>query len=694
MNSIPLDQLTEEKAKEELKALAQTIALHDRLYYLEDQPQISDAEYDELRLRNAAIEKKFPYLIREDSPSLRVGAPLTGPFKKVKHRRVVLSLDNGFEDQDVYDFMDRIRRFLGLSQDIPIEIVAEPKIDGLSATLEYEKGIFVLGATRGDGIEGEDITQNLKTLKDIPNLIEDKNFPALTEIRGEVYMRHVDFVAMNAERQKDSLPLFANPRNAAAGSVRQLDPQITAGVPSNFFAYACDDYDPFHVLTHWDFLEKLKRYGFIVNPLARLCKNVEEILAYYHELEAQRATLPYDIDGIVYKVNRLDWQKRMGFSTRAPRWALAHKFPAQKAQTILEDILIQVGRTGTLTPVAVLKPVTVGGVVVSRATLHNEDEISRKDVRIGDTVIIQRAGDVIPQVLSPVLEKRPEDAKPFVFPHTCPVCGSHAIRLPGEVARKCIGGLICTAQAALRIRHLISRDAFDIEGLGSKHVDAFYKEGLIHFPQDIFTLEKRDQESLPPLRLREGWGPLSAQNLFKSINARRKISLHRFIYALGIPQVGQATAKLLARHYLSYTAFRDAMIVAKDQESESYTGLISIDGIGPSVSEDLIAFFDEPHNLQVLHDLLEEITVLNETPPQISDSPLANKTIVFTGTLEHMTRAEAKVRAEALGAKVSSSVSSKTDYVVVGADAGSKEKAAQALGVKVLGEEAWLKLLG
>lgn len=694
MNSIPVDQLTEEKAKEELKILAQTIVLHDRLYYLEDQPQISDAEYDELRLRNAAIEKKFPYLIREDSPSLRVGAPLTGPFKKVKHRRVVLSLDNGFEDQDVYDFMDRIRRFLGLSQDIPIEIVAEPKIDGLSATLEYEKGIFVLGATRGDGIEGEDITQNLKTLKDIPNLIEDKNFPALTEIRGEVYMRHVDFVAMNAERQKDNLPLFANPRNAAAGSVRQLDPQITAGRPLKFFAYACDDYDPFHVPTHWDFLEKLKRYGFIVNPLARLCRNVEEILAYYHELEAQRATLPYDIDGIVYKVNRLDWQKRMGFSTRAPRWALAHKFPAQKAQTILEDILIQVGRTGTLTPVAVLKPVTVGGVVVSRATLHNEDEIARKDVRIGDTVIIQRAGDVIPQVLSPVLEKRPEDAKPFAFPHICPVCGSHAIRLPGEVARKCIGGLICTAQAALRIRHLISRDAFDIEGFGSKHVDAFYKEGLIHSPQDIFTLEKRDQESLTPLRLREGWGPLSAQNLFKSINARRRIPLHRFIYALGIPQVGQATAKLLARHYLSYTAWKEAIIAAKDQANEAYVGLISIDGIGPSVSQDLIAFFDEPHNIQVLHALLEEITVLNETPPQISDSLLANKTIVFTGTLEHMTRAEAKVRAESLGAKVSSSVSSKTDYVVVGADAGSKEKAAQALGVKVLGEEAWLKLLG
>ncbi|MBX9787082.1 MAG: NAD-dependent DNA ligase LigA [Alphaproteobacteria bacterium] len=693
MTSIPVSQLTEEDAKEELKVLAQTIALHDRLYYLEDQPQISDAEYDELRSRNAAIEKRFPYLIREDSPSLRVGVPLTGPFKKVKHRRAVLSLDNGFEDQDIYDFMDRIRRFLGLSQETPIEIVAEPKIDGLSATLEYEKGTFVLGATRGDGTEGEDITQNLKTLKDIPNFIEDKNFPTLTEIRGEVYMRHEDFMAMNEERQKDSIPLFANPRNAAAGSVRQLDPKITASRPLKFFAYACDDYDPFHVPTHWDFLEKLKRCGFVVNPLARLCENVDEILAYYHELEVQRATLPYDIDGIVYKVNRLDWQKRMGFSTRAPRWALAHKFPAQKAQTLLEDILIQVGRTGTLTPVAVLKPVTVGGVVVSRATLHNEDELARKDVRIGDTVIIQRAGDVIPQVLSPVLEKRPEAAKPFVFPHTCPVCGSHAVRLPGEVARKCIGGLICTAQAALRIRHFISRDAFDIEGFGTKHVDAFYKEGLIHSPQDIFTLEKRDQESLTPLRLKEGWGPLSAQNLFKSINARRKIPLHRFIYALGIPQVGQATAKLLARHYLSYATWKDAMMAAKDQESEAYAGLVSIDGIGPSVSQDLIAFFDEPHNLQVLHDLLEEIIVVNEIPLQISDNPLANKTLVFTGTLEHMTRAEAKVRAESLGAKVSSSVSSKTDYVVVGADAGSKAKAAHALGVKVLSEEAWLKLL-
>ena len=693
MNAIPVDQLTEEGAKEELKVLAQTIALHDRLYYFEDQPQITDAEYDELRLRNTAIEKKFPHLIRHDSPSLRVGAPLTGPFKKVKHRRAVLSLDNGFEDQDIYDFMGRIRRFLGLSPETPIEIVAEPKIDGLSATLKYEKGAFVLGATRGDGTEGEDITQNLKTLKDVPNSVEDKGFPSLTEIRGEIYMRHEDFMAMNREREGNNLPLFANPRNAAAGSVRQLDPKITASRPLKFFAYACDDYEPFHVPTHWAFLERLKSYGFVVNPLARLCGSVDEILAYYHELEGQRASLSYDIDGIVYKVNRIDWQKRMGYSARAPRWALAHKFPAQKAQTILEDILIQVGRTGILTPVATLKPVTVGGVVVSRATLHNEDEIARKDVRPGDTVIIQRAGDVIPQVLSPILEKRPEDAKPFIFPHTCPICDSHAVRLPGEVARKCIGGLICAAQAALRIRHFISRDAFDIEGFGTKHVDAFYKEGLIHSPQDVFTLEKRDKESLTPLRLREGWGVLSVQNLFKSINARRKIPLSRFIYALGIPQVGQATAKLLARHYLSYVAWKDAMVTAKDQASEAYAELISIDGIGPSVSEDLIAFFDEPHNLHVLNDLLEEITVLNETPPQISDNPLIHKTIVFTGTLEHMTRTEAKVRAESLGAKVSSSVSSKTDYVVVGADAGSKAKTAQALGVKVLKEEEWLKLL-
>ncbi len=692
VSQIPADRLSEEEAQEELKRLSALIAYHDRLYYLEDQPEISDGEYDELRLRNAAIEKRFSHLIREDSPSLRVGTPLLGAFKKVRHRRAMLSLDNGFEDQDVYDFFDRIRRFLGLSRETPIEVVAEPKIDGLSATLDYQKNHFFLGATRGDGIEGEDITFNLKTIKDIPSFIGAKDFPSATEIRGEVYMRHEDFMAMNRERETQRLPFFANPRNAAAGSVRQLDSAITASRPLKFFAYGCDDYGPFPVTTHWEFLEKLKGWGFVVNPLARLCEGVEEVLVYYRELEAQRESLAYDIDGIVYKLNRIDWQNRMGYSARAPRWALAHKFPAQKAQTRLNDILIQVGRTGTLTPVALLEPVTVGGVVVSRATLHNEDEMARKDIRVGDTVIIQRAGDVIPQILEVILEKRPVNSKSFEFPPICPVCGSHAIRLPGEAARKCIGGLVCTAQAALRLRHFVSRDAFDIEGFGSKYVEAFYKEGLIRFPQDIFTLEERDRQSLTPLRTREGWGPLSAKNLFRAIEERRKISLSRFIYALGIPQVGQATAKLLARHYLSYTAWKEAMIDAKNPESEAYSDLLSIDGIGPSVSEDLIAFFDELHNLEVLNALLENVTIIDEKPSQSSFSLLANKTIVFTGTLKHMSRSEAKVRAEALGAKVSSSVSAKTDYVVIGADAGSKAKTAKELGVKMLTEEEWLKM--
>lgn len=689
-----MEQVTEAQAKAELERLAKLIAHHDRLYYLEDDPEISDAEYDDLRIRNAELEKQFPHLVRPDSPSLKVGAPLLGPFKKVKHRKAMLSLDNGFSHQDVFDFVERVRRFLGLSPNERIELVAEPKIDGLSATLDYQQGHFVLGATRGDGVEGEDITANLKTIADIPQLIAGSDFPSATEIRGEVYMRHDEFVAMNEARQSKGESLFANPRNAAAGSVRQLDPKVTASRPLKFFAYACDDYGPFAVASHWEYLEKLKDWGFVVNPLARLCQNVEEALAYYQDLEAKRAALPYDIDGIVYKVNRIDWQNRMGSSARAPRWALAHKFPAQQAQTRVEDIRIQVGRTGTLTPVAILQPVTVGGVVVSRASLHNEDEIARKDVRVGDTVVIQRAGDVIPQVVSVVLDKRPAQSQSFVFPHQCPVCGSHAVRLPGEVARKCMGGLVCSAQAALRLRHFVSRDGFDIEGFGAKHVIAFYQEGLIRFPQDIFTLEERDRHSLTPLRAREGWGALSVQNLFKAIDARRKIALHRFIYALGIPQVGQATAKLLARHYLSYTAWKEAMIAAKDSTSEAYETLTLIDGIGPSVSADLIAFFDEPHNLEVLGALTQQVTVLDEEPLQVGSTPLSGKTVVFTGTLQHMSRVEAKVRAETLGAKVASSVSTKTDYVVVGEDAGSKAKKAQELGVTILTEEEWMEMLG
>jgi DNA ligase (NAD+) len=655
----PITHLTEKEAQTELARLAELIAYHDRRYYLDDAPEISDEDYDELRIRNEAIEKRFPRLVRQDSPSLRVGAPLMGAFRKVAHRSPMLSIDNGFEDQDLYDFMDRIRRFLNLSPETPIELVAEPKIDGLASTLEYQSGTFVLGATRGDGREGEDITANLKTIQDIPHHIGAQDFPELVEIRGEVYMRHKDFMRMNEERQREELPSFANPRNAAAGSLRQLDPTITAKRPLKFFAYACDSYAPFHVTTHAEFLEKLKHWGFVVNPLVKICRTVEEALTYFHDLEDKRADLPYDIDGIVYKVNRIDWQNRMGASARAPRWALAHKFPPRKAETRVEGIVIQVGRTGTLTPVANLEPVTVGGVVVSRATLHNEDEIARKDIRVGDTVLVQRAGDVIPQVVKVIFDKRPKNAPPFVFPHRCPVCGSHAVRLPGEAARKCVGGLICKAQVALRLRHFVSRDAFDIEGFGNKHVEAFFKEGLITAPADIFTLEKRDSASDTPLSTREGWGALSASNLFKAIESRRIIPLHRFIYALGILQVGQATAKLLARHYVTYRAWEKAMIEAKNPESEAYADLLSIEGIGPCVSADLIAFFDEPHNRKVLMDLLQQLTILNEEIPRVGTGPLAGKSIVFTGTLVHMTRQEAKVRAEAMGARVSSAVSKK-----------------------------------
>ncbi len=683
-------KLTETQAKAELKRLAELIAYHDRLYYL-DQPELSDAEYDQLRLQNTALEKQFPHLIRPDSPSLRVGIAPTGPFKKVRHRKPMLSLDNAFEAQDVYDFMERVRRFLNLEPNTPIELVAEPKIDGLSAVLTYDKGTFIRGATRGDGEEGEDITANLKTIADIPLHLAGKNHPPLMEIRGEVYMAHKDFIAMNEIRVAEGEAPFANPRNAAAGSLRQLDPTITAKRPLKFFAYACDDYGPFQVTTHWDFLQELKAWGCVVNPLARLCPTLEDALAYYTELAEQRATLPYDIDGIVYKVNRIDWQNRLGASTHAPRWAIAHKFPAEQATTLLKDITIQVGRTGVLTPVANLEPVTVGGVVVSRAGLHNEDDLARKDIRVGDTVIVQRAGDVIPQVIRPLLEKRPLSSEPFVFPHTCPVCGAHAVRMEGEAARKCVGGLTCPAQASLRLRHFVSRDAFDIEGLGSKNIESFFQEGLIHSPQDIFTLEARDAKSLTPLRNREGWGPLSASNLFKAIEARRRIPLHRFIYALGIPQVGDATAKLLAHHYGTFEAWQTNMIAAKDPLSEAYTDLTSIDGIGPAVSEDLVAFFDEPHNLTILTALLSELTILEDIPRPVTTTPFTHKTIVFTGTLHTMSRAEAKARAEAMGAKVASSVSAKTDYVVIGEDPGSKAKQAKELGVTCLTEEDWVR---
>jgi DNA ligase (NAD+) len=687
----PVEKLTRAEAGAELGRLAAEIARHDRLYHQDDAPEISDADYDKLRQRNAAIEARFPELVREDSPSLKVGAAPAEAFAKVKHLKPMLSLDNGFDEADARDFAARVRRFLKLDGDAPLELAAEPKIDGLSANLLYEKGRFVRGATRGDGTIGEDITANLRTLKDIPQRLKGTGIPDLIEMRGEVYMQRQDFIAMNAERTAAGEPVFANPRNAAAGSVRQLDPSITAGRPLRFFAYTWGEISARPANTHWEMLRRFEEWGFSVNPLTKLCETIDEALAVHAKIAETRASLPYDIDGVVYKVNRLDWQDRLGMVSRAPRWAIAHKFPAEQAVTKLNDIIIQVGRTGTLTPVAMLEPVTVGGVVVARATLHNEDEIQRKDVRIGDTVLVQRAGDVIPQILGVKIDNRPKGATPFAFPDHCPACGSTAIREPGEVARRCTGGLICPAQAVERLRHFVSRDAFDIEGLGARHVEEFHRDGLIRMPGDLFRLAARRAE----IEEREGWGKQSVSKLLAAVESRRKIPLDRFIYALGIRQIGQATARLLARNYGSLAAFRQAMIEAQDPESPAYHELDSITGIGESMAADLVGFFAEPHNIAVLDDLAREVTVEDAAAPAgTASSSVAGKTVVFTGSLETMTRHEAKARAEALGAKVAESVSRKTDYVVVGADAGSKAKKAAELGVTTMTEQDWLKLIG
>ena len=686
----PVSELSSAEAAAELEALAAEIAAHDRAYYQDSAPGVSDAEYDALRRRNEAIEARFPDLIREDSPSRRVGAPATGGFAKVVHARPMLSLANAFNDQDLVEFVEGVRRFLKELRDdpgIPLEMMAEPKIDGLSVSLRYEHGHFIQGATRGDGATGEDVTANLLTLADIPEQLDQG--PETLEVRGEVYMTKRDFAALNARQQAGGGKVFANPRNAAAGSLRQLDPGVTAERPLRFFAYAWGEVSAPVFATHQRFLEMLDNIGFPVNPLASLCQGVDEMLAFYRELAVTRAELPYDIDGVVFKVNRIDWQERLGAVSRAPRWAIALKFEAEKAETILRSIRIQVGRTGTLTPVAELEPVTVGGVVVSRATLHNEDEIRRKEVRVGDTVVVQRAGDVIPQVVSVVLDKRPPGTTEYVFPELCPECGSLAIREEGEVARRCTGGLICPAQAVERLKHFVSRNAFDIEGLGTKHIQTFWKDGLIAGPGDIFRLRERAGE----IRTREGWGGKSVDNLLAAIEQRRTITLDRFIYALGIRQVGQATARLLAKQYGSLFAWRAAMMVAADPDSDAYLDLVGIDGIGPAAAADITAFFAEPHNQQVLDDLQSQLNVEDCNAPQASGSPIVGKTLVFTGTLENMTRSEAKARAETLGAKVVGSVSKKTDYVVVGADAGSKARKASELGVTTLTEREWVDLI-
>jgi DNA ligase (NAD+) len=548
-------------------------------------------------------------------------------------------------------------------------------------------------ATRGDGTEGEDITANIKTIKQLPDLLMGE-VPKQIEIRGEVYMTKSDFAALNAAQSEKGGKIFANPRNAAAGSLRQLDPAITASRPLKLFAYGWGFADKTPWETHWEFLQQLKHWGFPISPQSKLCRTVDEILENYDHLAAERASLPFDIDGVVYKVNRIDWQKRLGFVSRAPRWAVAHKFPAEQAQTVLEAIEIQVGRTGTLTPVARLKPVNVGGVLVSNATLHNADEIERKDIRVGDTVVIQRAGDVIPQVVEVIKDKRPKGAKAYAFPEKCPVCGSDAIREEGEVARRCTGGLFCEAQVLERLRHFTSRDAFDVEGLGEKNLEAFLSAGLVKDPADIFTLEARDKKSNRPLHEWEGWGTTSAKKLFDAINKRRTITLERFIYALGIPQVGQATARLLAQHYGSSKAWRKAMIAAADEGSDAYNELTGIDSVGPSTADDLIGFFGEKHNLEILDRLIEALDITDFEKIDTSRSAIANMTVVFTGTLMRMTRSEAKTKAQSLGAKVAGSVSKKTDLVVAGPGAGSKLTEAEALGVRVVTEDEFLGLIG
>ena len=694
-----VEALTEKEARDEHARLAKEIAKHDKAYYQNDAPKVSDAIYDALRQRLEGIEARFPSLVDLFSPTQRVGAAPSGKFGEITHAVPMLSLGNAFKGEDVEDFVGRIRRFLGLGENEPVAITAEPKIDGLSASIRYEKGKLVHGATRGDGQTGEDVTRNLLTLDEIPDTLAGTDWPDVVEVRGEVYMSHADFAALNERQEAAGKPAYKNPRNAAAGSLRQIDPVMTAQRPLKFFAYAWGEVSEPLAQTQLDAVSRLQSFGFETNPLMKRCNGVSDLIDVYRSIESQRATLGYDIDGVVYKVDRLDWQERLGFVARAPRWAVAHKFPAEQATTVLEAIDIQVGRTGALTPVARLKPVTVGGVVVTNATLHNQDELERKDIRIGDTVIIQRAGDVIPQIVRVVDPDRADRSAPFDFPTECPVCGSHAVREHDEktgkldAVRRCTGGLVCAAQLKERLKHFVSRKAFDIEGLGTKQIEAFQAEGLVKEPADIFTLKARNEagEISPPLQEREGFGETSIGNLFQAIEDRRTIAFGRFLNALGIRHVGENTAQLLARTYTRWPDFR-AAAEALDNEAVR-AEMLGIDGIGNAAVEALQQYFSESHNRDVLDRLETELTI-EDAESVKNDSPVAGKTVVFTGTLERMTRDEAKAKAQSLGAKVSGSVSGKTDYLVAGPGAGSKAKKAADLGVETLTEDEWFSLIG
>jgi len=703
LREIAVDDLSAPDAAVELEFLAAEIAAADAAYYQEDAPKLTDAAYDALRQRNTAIEERFPKLILKDSPSKRVGSGVAAGFGKVQHRPPMLSLGNAFSDEDVAEFYDRIRRFLNLPTGERIDIVVEPKIDGLSISLRYEKGIFVRGATRGDGREGEDVTANVRTMAEVPDKI-DGDVPDVLEVRGEIFMSKADFLSLNQRQEEAGGKLFANPRNAAAGSLRQKDASVTASRPLKIFVYAWGDVSGvdgqgYGGQVDWPdqgtFYERLKAWGFPVNPYAKVCETLGETLALYQKLSADRAMLDYDIDGVVYKVNRLDWQERLGFVSRAPRWAIAHKFPAEKAETILNDIVIQVGRTGALTPVAELEPVNVGGVVVSRATLHNEDEVMvRLDARVGDRVVIERAGDVIPKIVQVLKEKRTSEPATWSPPAVCPCpLETPTVRPEGEAVRRCSGGLECPYQQVARLKHFVSRDALDIEGFGSRTIETFWDEGVLKTPVDIFLLEERDGARGPKLEEREGWGDTSARNLFESIQRRRQTDLGRFIYALGIRQVGQTTARDLARAYGTVDIWMRQMTAAiEDPHGDAFQELSNIDGIGPAVVADILAFFGNPESRA---DLDQLVSMLEISPVEqaANDTAISGKVLVFTGNMESMGRSEAKAKAESMGAKVSGSVSKKTDLVIAGPGAGSKRKKAEELGVSVISEQEWLDLL-
>ena len=699
-------KLTEAQAKAELKRLATEIAAHDKRYYQQDAPSVTDAEYDALRQRNSAIESRFPKLIRPDSPSKRIGAAPTGKFKKVRHAVPMLSLDNAFAEQDVIDFVARIRRFLKLSEDEKLAFSAEPKIDGLSMSLRYEGGELVTAATRGDGAEGEDVTANIRTLEDVPKKLKGRSMPAVCEVRGEIYMTKHAFLALNERQKAAGDTIFANPRNSAAGSLRQKDPKITASRPLGFFAYAWGEMSTMPADTQSGMIKWFESCGFKTNPLTKLCRSTEELITFHRKIEEGRAELDYDIDGVVYKVDRIGWQERLGFVSRTPRWGIAHKFPAERAMTVLKDIELQVGRTGALTPVGKLDPVGVGGVIVQNVTLHNEDYIKGigsdgeslrdgRDIRIGDTVVIQRAGDVIPQVVDVVIDKRPKSAKPYHFPKKCP-CYLHTELVREETATgeegartRCTGEFACPYQKVQHLMLFVSRRAFDIEGLGEKQIELFFEKEWVKEPADIFTLEKKHKRDLLEL---EGFGETSVRNLFNAIEARRTIALDRFIYALGIRQVGETTALALARGYGSWKAFHDAGLKVAKGDDDVIAEMDALDQIGDTVIRAVAAYFGESHNRGIVERLTKEVKILDAEKPK-KDTAVAGKTVVFTGALEKMTREEAKAQAERLGAKAAGSVSKKTDYVVAGPGAGSKLADAKKFGVTVLTEDEWLKLI-